>query len=69
MPVYDVTYENLSYTHPVIYTAAKMGEYIPSKKRMKMKRNLSFTLSSTKERSLEPHKICHPENNWETRIW
>ena len=58
MSVYDVTYETIGHTYPVIYTAAEMGEYSPSKKGMKLERNFSFTLSS-----------ISTENHWETRTW
>ena len=67
MSVYYVTYETLFHTHPVIYTAAEMVEYSPYKKGWELERNFSFTLSSIKERSLEPHKIFDPENHGETR--
>ena len=46
MSVYDVTCETLGHTHPVIYTAVYMGEYIPSKKGIKLERTFLFTLSS-----------------------
>ena len=62
MSVYDVTYKTLGHTYPGIYTASEMGEYSPSKKGMELERNFSFTLSSIKEISLDPHKIFHPEN-------
>ena len=34
MSVYGVTYKTLGPTHPLIYTEADMGEYIPSNKGM-----------------------------------
>ena len=63
MSVYDITYKTLGHTHHGIYTASEMGEYSLSKKGMKLERNFSFNLSSIKEKSLEPHKIFHPENH------
>ena len=62
MSVYDVTYETIGHTHPVISTAAEMGEYITPKKGMEPERNLSSIVSIINpERSLEIHKIFHPE--------
>ena len=50
MSVYGVTYKTLGHTHPGIYIGAKTSEYSPSKK-------------GNPERSLETHKIFHPENH------
>ena len=47
MSVYDVTYETLGHTHTVISIASDMGEYIPPKKGMELKRNFALTISST----------------------
>ena len=63
MSVYDVTYKTLGHTHPGIFTSAEMGQHSPYKKGMELERNFSFTPSSIKERSLEPHKIFHPGNH------
>ena len=46
MSVYDVTNKTIGHTHPVIYTAADMGEYSPPKKGMELEMNLSLKLSS-----------------------
>ena len=59
---YDVKYKTLGHTHPGIYTASTMVEYTKSKTGMELEMNLSFILSSIKERSLKPHKIFHHEN-------
>ena len=70
MSVYDVTYKTLGHTHPVISTAADMGEYSPPNKWMELERYSLLNLSSINpEILLETHKIFHPENNGETRTW
>ena len=64
MSVYDVTYETLGHTHSGIYTEADMGEYSPPKKGMESERGYLLTLSIINpERSLETHRIFHPENH------
>ena len=50
------TYKTLGHTHPGIYTAAEMNEYIPCKKGVELERNLSFNLL-----------IINHDNHWETR--
>ena len=63
MSVYDVTYETLGHTHPVISTVSATGEYSLPKKGMEHERDALLTLSGIKlERSLDNHKIFHPEN-------
>ena len=70
MPVYDVIYKTLGHTHPGIYTAAEMGEYIQPNKGVELEMNLSLTLSIINpEISLETHKNFILKNNWETRTW
>ena len=62
MSVYDVTYETLGPTHPVICTSEYMGEYSPPKKGMELERYSLLNLSSINpERSLDTHKIFHHE--------
>ena len=34
MYVYGIMYKTLGHTHPVIYIASDMGEYVPPKKEM-----------------------------------
>ena len=64
MPVYYVIYKTLSHKHPGIYTSAEIIDQIPPNKWMELERDLSLTLSGIKmERSLETHKIFHPENS------
>ena len=63
MAVYYVAYETLGNTHPGIYTTADMVEYSPSKKVVELESNFSFSQSSIKERSLEPHNMFHTENH------
>ena len=43
MPVYDVTYETLGHTLPVIYTSTEVGEYSPYKKGVELESNVSLT--------------------------
>ena len=40
MSVYEITYKTLDHTHPVISTAAYMGEYITYKKGVELWSNL-----------------------------
>ena len=62
MSVYDVAYKKLGHTHPVISNATKMGEHSPHKKEVELERDYSLILSIINpERSLETHKIFHPE--------
>ena len=61
MSVYDVTNETLGITHTGISTTAEIGKYSPSHKGTELESNFSFTLSSIKERSLDPHKTFHPK--------
>ena len=68
MSVYDVTYETLGHTHPVISTAAEMGENGPLKKGMQLKSDSLLTLSGINlEISLETHKIFHRGIHFETK--
>ena len=67
MSVYDVTYETLGHTHPVICTSAYMGEYIPPNKGVELERYYLLTLSGINlEISLETHIIFILKNHWET---
>ena len=64
IPVYEGTYKTLGHKHPVIYTAADMGEYSSPKKYMELERDYLLTLSGINpERSLETHKIFYAENH------
>ena len=47
MLVYDIIYETLDHTHPVIVTASEKVGYSPTKKYVESERNSLLTLSST----------------------
>ena len=60
LSVYDITYETLGHTHPVIFTVTDNAEYIPTKTDMELESNSLLTPSSIHpEKSMETHEIFH----------